>query len=796
MRRIGAWCFDHRLAAVGAWLLALVAVFGAAGAIGPAYDTVLDIPDSDSADGLAVLTEQFPDLGVGSQSGTIVFRARQGVDDPEVRAAMEGLFARVDAGFPGPDGVPEAPGATVVSPYAAAGEGQVARQGPLAGRLAYAQVNLAPDVDMTESGLIGQAILDHAPAVEGLEVVPGGAALAQSAPPSSELIGLAFAVVVLMFAFGSVLAMGLPVAVALGGVGAGIGATILLSNLYALPDFTTTVGVMIGLGVGIDYALFVVTRYREGVHAGLPARQATVAAMGSAGRAVVLAGVTVVISLLGMVVMGIRLVTGMALGASVTVLLTMVSSLTLLPALLGLARDRIEVTRWRGLIAAGLVAVALLGAGLGMAPLAAAGAGLAGATLLAGLAVRPLRREVPRRPPRRRRQTAAYRWSRAIQRRPWLALGAGAVVLLVLAAPVLGLRLGVADEGNEPLGSPTRRAYDLLGQGFGAGFNGPLLVTAVPAGGDGGDPAAAVRALAGTLARTPGVAAVTPPLPDDPAAPGAFLLTVVPTTAPQAEATEHLVDHLREDVIPAAAAGARLDVDVTGSTAANFDLATYLGRRVLLFFAAVLGLSFVLLLVVFRSLLVPLKAVVMNVLAMAATYGVVVAVFQWGWGGRIVGVAGAPVEPFIPMVLFAIVFGLSMDYEVFLLSRIREEYDRSGDAVASVADGLAATARVITAAAAIMVVVFGSFVFEDGRVIKMLGLGLAVAVLLDATLVRMLLVPATMELLGDRNWWLPGWLDRRLPARHGGRRRRLAGAPVPVPAPPGIDAAVPQPAEA
>ncbi|HKE77473.1 MAG TPA: MMPL family transporter [Acidimicrobiales bacterium] len=785
MRRIGAWCFDHRLAAVGAWLLGLVALFGAAGALGPAYDSVLDIPHSDSADGFAVLTEHFPDLGVGSQSGTIVFRAPQGVHDPEVRSAMEGLFARVDAGFPGPDGVPEAPGGTIVSPYGEDGAGQVARHGPLAGRLAFAQVNLAPDVDMTEASLIGREIRDHAPAVRGLEVVAGGTALGPSEPPSSEMIGLAFAVVVLMFAFGSVLAMGLPVAVALGGVGAGIGATMLLSNLYALPDFTTTVGVMIGLGVGIDYALFVVTRYREGTHAGLPPREATVAAMGSAGRAVVLAGVTVVVSLLGMVVMGIRLVTGMALGASVTVLLTMVSSLTLLPALLGLARHRIEVTRWRGLIAAGLAAVALLGAGLGVAPLAAAGAALAGATLLAGLALRPLRREVPRRPARPRRETAAYRWSRAIQRRPWLALGAGALALLALAAPVLGLRLGVADEGNEPVGSPARRAYELLGQGFGAGFNGPLLVTAVPAGGAGGDPTAAVRGLSRTLARTPGVAAVTPALPDDPASPGAFLLTVVPTTAPQAEATEHLVTRLRHDVIPAAVAGsgARLDVDVTGTTAANIDLAAYLGRRVLLFFAAVLGLSFVLLLVVFRSLLVPLKAVVMNVLAMAATYGVIVAVFQWGWAGRIVGVAGAPVEPFIPMVLFAIVFGLSMDYEVFLLSRIREEYDRSGDAVTSVADGLAATARVITAAAAIMIVVFGSFVFEDGRVIKMLGLGLAVAVLLDATLVRMLLVPATMELLGERNWWLPSWLDRRLPARRRERRPEAepAGVPAPVP---------------
>ena len=262
--RVGGWCFDHRIAAVGVWVLGLAAVFGAAGAIGPAYDAVLDIPDSDSADGFEVLDEYFPELGVGAQSGTIVFRADQGVDDPRVTAAMEELFALVDAGFPDEDGVPVHPGATVISPYAEEGEGQIAGHGPLADELAYAQVNLAADIDLTESALIGEAIAEHAPAIEGLEVLPGGAALAPYEPPGSELIGLAFAIVVLIVAFGSVLAMGLPVAVALGGVGAGVGATLLLSNVYPIPDFTLSVGVMIGLGVGIDYALFIVTRYREG----------------------------------------------------------------------------------------------------------------------------------------------------------------------------------------------------------------------------------------------------------------------------------------------------------------------------------------------------------------------------------------------------------------------------------------------------------------------------------------------------------------------------------------------------
>jgi RND superfamily putative drug exporter len=768
LSRVGGWCFDHRIAAVGVWLLGLAAVFGAAGSIGPDYDAVLDIPDSDSADGFAVLDEHFPALGAGTQSGTIVFRADQGVANPDVTAAMEELFALVDAGFPDDDGVPEHPGATVISPYSDQGDRQIAQQGPLAGELAYAQVNLASDIDLTESAAIGEAIAEHVPAIEGLEVLPGGAALGPYEPPESELVGLAFAIVVLILAFGSVLAMGLPVAVALGGVGAGIAATLLLSNLYAIPDFALSVGVMIGLGVGIDYALFIVTRYREGTRAGQPPRAATLAAMNTAGRAVIFAGTTVVISLLGMLLMGIPLVAGVGLGASVTVLLTMISSLTLLPALLALAQERIEVTRWRGLLTAGFVAAAMLGAGIGFPPLAAAGAILGAVTLLVSFAVRPLRQQVPRRSAKPVRDTAAYRWSRIIQGRPWLWLAIGTGALLTLASPILGLRLGVADESNHPQGTYTRRAYDLLAEGFGDGFNGPMLITVAPDAGAGGSPgtgdaAEAVQGLRQALAGTPGVAAVTEPLPNDPTDPEAFLMTLMPTTAPQAEATSGLVTRLRDDVIPAAVSGTQLDVKVTGTTAANIDLTNFLGRRVLVFFAVVLGLSFVLLLMVFRSLLVSFKAVIMNVLTMAATYGVVVAVFQWGWGGDLLDIAGAPIEPFIPMILFAIVFGLSMDYEVFLLSRVREEYARTNDAVESVADGLAATARVITAAAAIMVVVFGSFVLEDDRVLRMFGLGMAVAVLLDATVIRMLLVPATMQVLGARNWWMPRWLDRLVP---------------------------------
>ena len=482
--------------------------------------------------------------------------------------------------------------------------------------------------------------------------------------------------------------------------------------------------------------------------------------METAGRAVVFAGTTVMISMLGLLLVGIGWIGGMGIGVSTTVLATMLTSTTLLPALLGFARERVELTRWRGLIAAGFTAAALLGLGLGIAPLAAIGGVLAMITLLASLAVRPLRRAVPRRVAKPMRETYAYRWSRTIQRSPlrWM-IGATAL-LLVLAAPVTSMRLGWSDEGNFPEDTTTRQAYDLMAEGFGDGFNGPFIITVVPSAGDSPE---AVLALHRALEQTTGVAAVTAPIANDPTQPAAYLMRLVATTSPQDESTSDLVRHLRNTVIPAAVTSTGLDVQVTGSAAINIDITDYLAKRMIVFFGAVLALSFLLLMTVFRSLLVPIKAVLMNVLSIGAAYGIVVAVFQWGWAGELLGIEGGPINPFIPMMLFAIVFGLSMDYEVFMLSRIREEYLRTGDVTTSVADGLASSARVITAAAAIMVVVFASFMLEDIREIKLFGLGLALAVLLDATLVRMVIVPATMELLGERNWWIPKWLDRLLP---------------------------------
>ena len=687
-----------------------------------------------------------------------MFSTESGVEDPTVRAAMEAMFEEV-AAFED---------VIVTSPYEPAGATQISADGTVA----FAAISLSAELDFTATSELGAEFADLAPELAGLQVEIGGNALAEFEPPESEFIGLAFAVVVLIVAFGSVLAMGLPIAVAVAGVGTGIGLIILISNLTTVPDFTTTIGAMIGLGVGIDYALFIVTRYREGLDAGSTPEQATRTAMDTAGRAVIFAGLTVIISLLGMLLIGLSFITGLAIAAAVTVGVTMIAAVTLLPALLGFVRERIEVTRWRGLIAAGLVAVALLGVGLGFPLLALVAVLLAVVVLVAGFFVAPLRRMVPRRAKGPVEATLAYRWSRVVQAHPWAAVIIGSVVLLVMASPVLGLRLGFSDESNFGEETTTRRAYDLLVAGFGPGFNGPLIVTAEVT--DASD-RAALEPLVAALTGAAGVASVTGPIPSDAGDPqnaAAYLIQVVPTSSPQDRATSDLVEVLRDDVVPAAVAGSALEVNITGTVAANIDFSSFLAQRIVIFVGAVLALSFVLLMVVFRSILVPIKAVIMNLLSIAAAYGIVVAIFQQGWFGGFFG-EGAPIEPFIPMMMFAIVFGLSMDYEVFLLSLVKEEFDRTGDAVGSVADGLASTARVITAAAAIMVVIFGSFMLEDDRIIKLFGLGLATAILLDATIVRMLLVPATMELLGERNWWLPGWLDRSLP------RISIEGAALP-----------------
>jgi RND superfamily putative drug exporter len=494
-----------------------------------------------------------------------------------------------------------------------------------------------------------------------------------------------------------------------------------------MPEFTLQLAAMIGIGVGIDYALLIVSRYRESLAQGMEPERAVVHSLDTSGRAVLFAGLTVVIALLGMFIMELDFVRGLSIAAIMAVLMTMLAALTLLPAMLGFAGRNID--RF-------------------------------------GL---PHRKENPGAINR----TIWWRWSRVVQAHPWPAFLASAGILLILTIPVFSMRLGFGDAGNRPEDDTSRQAYDMLSDGFGPGFNGGILVVAE---GESGPPSQEeLDQLATSLEETAGVNSITEPqLLDDT---NLALINVFPTTAPQDEETTDLVHRIRDDIVPPVEEGTSLTVLTTGGPPGVVDFADYMRERLPLFIGAVLALSFLLLLVVFHSVVVPLKAVLMNLLSIGAAFGAMVAVFQWGWGADLIGIGKeGPIEAWAPMMLFAIVFGLSMDYEVFLLTRIREEYDKTGDNARAVADGLAATGRVITAAAAIMVCVFGSFVLGELRDIKLFGFGLAFAVLIDATIVRLVLVPSAMELMGKANWWAPNWLVRILPTI------RVEGGREPAPA--------------
>ncbi len=591
--RLGRWCYRNRGKVALGWLAALILGGVLANAvIGTAFSTEFALPDVESRRGFDILDEHFAGSAAGGEGGTIVFRAEQGVNDPEVQAAMTEFFDEASA----------IEGITIVSPYSPEGAQQIASQGPEAGLIAYAQIGVSRDTTLEEAAEIRAELEEIMPDIDGLQIEIGGQIFATFEVPSSELLGLAFAIVVLILAFGSVLAMGLPIGIALAGIGLGTSLVGILSNYTSTPEFATTVAVMLGLGVGIDYALFIVTRFRENLHHGASIEESTVVAMDTAGRAVTFAATTVVISLLGMVLMNLGFVTGIAIACAAVVAVTAVASLTLLPALIGFAGERVEVTRWRGLIAALFLAAGLAGVAIAFQPLAIVGLSLAGIVLVASFAYAPLRREVPRRAQKPIQETIPYRWSRFIQHRPWLSAIAGVVILLTLAMPFLDQRLAFSDEGNYPEETTTRRAYDLLAAGFGPGFNGPLLLAAeLP---EGTDPAE-IEAVTQALAADAGVAFVTPGIPNDPEAPTAVLWRLFPTTAPQDEDTTELVIRLRDEVLPQATAEGGLDVAVSGGVAASVDFSEYLADRLPVFIGVVLTLSFLLLMIVFRSILVP-----------------------------------------------------------------------------------------------------------------------------------------------------------------------------------------------
>ena len=727
------------------WLPFLVGLFAIGGAIGSDYHTDFALPDSDSKVVQDALLKG-ADPEDGGWTAQIVFTSPNGTEDPAVKAAMEPLFAEVD----------KLEGVKVTSPYSPEGASFNSKTEPIS----FAQLGVT-ERSQAETLKLADKIKDLGKAIQrppGLQIEYGGQLFQPFSLPESEVLGVLAAMIILVLAFGSVLAMGLPIGTALFGLGVGAGVLGIVSNAFAMPEFAPQIAAMIGLGVGIDYALFIVSRYRENFHAGMEPEEAVVHAVDTSGRAVMFAGITVIISLLGLFIIGLAFVRGLAVASALSVLVMMIAAITLLPALIGFAGRRIEETSRAAAIAVGtFVLLALVGVFTGLNLLAALGVAFVIAAAVIGGSFLPfgrsLRKHLPHRVVKPREQHFWYRWSRFIQRRPWPPLLTGIAVLVLLALPLFSIRLGFGDTGNLKEDQTARKAYDLMSEGFGPGSSGPLFLLST-------DPAMnadAAKRVDATLAADPDIAFFNNGVERSP---GTWFWQAFPTSSQQDKATADLVTRLRDTELPATG----VDVMVGGFTAASVDFADYLGGRLPLLIGAVLILSFLLLMVVFRSLLVPLKAVVMNLLSVSAAYGVIVAIFQWGWLKDVFGIGKAgPVEAWAPMMLFAITFGLSMDYEVFLLSRMKEAYDRTGDNAEAVADGLAVTARVITAAALIMVCVFSAFVLGDDRGLKLFGLGLASAVLIDATVVRMVLVPATMELLGDRNWWLPKSLKRVLP---------------------------------
>jgi RND superfamily putative drug exporter len=711
LTRLARACYRWRWFVLAGWVAVLAALVVLSAAYGGRFVNDFTLPGSESQAAADLLdAHDFPRRA--GESGEIVFETGD-IDDPRVEAGMSQLFAEFEDVI--------APG-EVVSPYTTDGSHFVNHERTIA----FAFVTMGDrDEDAYDRVAERARALVERTHVEGTTIELGGSVFAEPPTFSSETVGYIAAMVVLLVAFGSVLAMGLPLLTAVCGILAGISVVTLVVAVMGMPSYAVEAVAMIGIGVGIDYALFVVTRYREGLAQGLDPAAATVRSIETAGRAVLLAGTVVVIAVLGMCTVGLPMIRGLAIGISIGVLSTMLAAVTLLPAVFGFVGTNIDRLAVPG-------------------------------------------RSAPGDP---RRQEGWRRWSQRIQADPWRAIAVGGGVLVLLALPAAGLRQGFGDSGNRPTSDTTRRAYDIVSEGFGPGANGPLVIAADLPNGPGD--VVILGTLAQNLNAVDGVDWSTPPLLNDRG--DAAVMQVFPEDPPQSARTQALVHELRGTILPQTLAGTGVTAKVGGPTAAAVDFGEFMTSKLPLFTVAVLALSFLLLMLVFRSVLVPLKAVVLNLLALGACYGVLVLVVQWGWGLGPIGVGRpGPIDAWVPMMLFAVIFGLSMDYEVFLLSRIRESYDETGDNSGAIADGVAATARVITAAAAVMFCVFGAFVLGSTRSLKIFGLGLAVAVLLDATLVRLVLVPATMELLGDRNWWLPGWLDRLLP-------RLRAGVATPVP---------------
>jgi RND superfamily putative drug exporter len=701
MVALSRWCIAHRRWVVVAWVVVAIATTVIASAVGRHYANNFTLPGTEAQHVQNLLASEFPTQG--GDRDTIVFHSSADtVDSPSVRGAIEPLLARVSK-------MPYVVG--VVSPYSPSGAVETSRDR----HTAFATINYAKRANLLPDNA-GKPVLDaiNAIHVPGLQIAAGGQVIEQAEGFSigpATFVGVIAALVILLLTFGSLLAAGMPLVTAGLGLVTGIALVGLATHITSMSNVSPELAVMIGLGVGIDYALFIVTRFKENYGRTGNVDESVVLAMDTSGRAVLLAGATVVIALLGMFSTGVSFLYGLSIASVLAVLLVLVASLTVLPAML---------SRWGERV------------------------------------VRPSRsarrREARGAAPR---ESAWRRWSIMVQSRPWPLAIASLLVMVVFLLPTFGLRLDNSDAGNDPTNTSTYRAFNLLSQGFGPGFNGPLQIAVTPP-----NPTA-LREIAGAVASTPDVVKVTPPRvsPDGRVA----VVQAFPGSAPQAQATTDLVHKLRDSVLPPLRKQLGVSALVGGFTAGSIDFSNVLSGKLPLFIGVVVVLSALLLFVIFRSIVIPIQAAVMNLLSIGGALGVTTAVFENGWGSGLLGISKGPVEPWVPVLMFAVVFGLSMDYEVFLISRVREEWVRHRDPGQAVADGIAFTGRVITAAAAIMICVFLSFLLGNERSVKEFGFGLGVAVFLDALVVRCVLLPAVLELLGGLTWALPRPLAVRLP---------------------------------
>jgi putative drug exporter of the RND superfamily len=731
VRKLATWCFRHRGITVAGWVVGLVALTAIHSAAGSAYSNNFDLPHTQSFDAIRLLERDAPKAS--GETDQIVIAVKQGkVTDPAVQAQADALFGRVAR-------LPHV--STVASPYRAGG----ARQISPSGQIAFANVTFDSASNKNQIAMsAAKTFVSTITSASGHGVqfeVEGNIAESgnQNNSASGLIYGILAAAVVLFIVFGSLTATLLPLVTAGLSLGTAINVIGLLSHVFTMADFSSELALLIGLGVGVDYALFIVTRYRQGLMRGLDREQAVVDSLDTSGRAVLFAGMIVCIAMLGMFALGVSFLYGVAVAAAIAVAFTVLAALTLLPALLAFTGRLVPSRRNRR-------------------------------------ALREGRRSVTDESP------VWARWANAMSKRPALFAAISAGVMILIAIPFFSLRLGSADAGSDPASSTTRKAYDLLATGFGPGYNGPLQLVAQV---DSAAQRAAFIRVEQAVANTPDVVKATKPafIAGVHGHPAVAIADVYPKGSPQAVSTANLLSRVRDQVVPAAVRGTGLTVLVGGTTAIFHDFAQVLSNKLPLFIGIVVVLSFLLLMAVFRSLVIPLTAAVMNLLSAGAAFGVVTAIFQLGWLQSLTGITSGPIEAFLPVLMFPILFGLSMDYEVFLISRVYEEWHRRGDNREAVTHGLAATGRTITAAAAIMVLVFGAFVLGGQRIIELFGVGLASAVFLDALIVRSVLVPALMMIFGKRNWEIPSALDRVLPHLNveGSAAREAPDAETPAP---------------